>query len=78
MLTMAAMFAGPLLRFTGATGGGAAISWLAAAVPNLRRCALPQASLARPSTHACGAARPMNGLEGVEVLHNEATLIPVG
>ena len=73
VLAVSAMFAGPLLHFTGATGGG---FHLVGGSSSGKSTALRvAASVVGPPEYAREWRSTANGLEGVAVLHNDATLI---
>ncbi|WP_164271868.1 DUF927 domain-containing protein [Stenotrophomonas sp. B1-1] len=73
LLAVSAMFAGPLLHFTGATGGG---FHLVGGSSSGKSTALRvAASVVGPPEYAREWRSTANGLEGVAVLHNDATLI---
>lgn len=73
VLAVSAMFAGPLLHFTGATGGG---FHLVGGSSSGKSTALRvAASVVGPPDYAREWRSTANGLEGVAVLHNDATLI---
>ncbi|HEL5400954.1 TPA: DUF927 domain-containing protein [Stenotrophomonas maltophilia] len=73
VLAVSAMFAGPLLHFTGATGGG---FHLVGGSSSGKSTALRvAASVVGPPEYAREWRSTSNGLEGVAVLHNDATLI---
>ena len=73
VLAVSAMFAGPLLHFTGATGGG---FHLVGGSSSGKSTALRvAASVVGPPDFAREWRSTANGLEGVAVLHNDATLI---
>jgi len=74
VLAVATMFAGPLLRFTGATGGGFHI--VGGSSSSGKNTALRvAANVVGPPEYAREWRSTANGLEGVAVLHNDATLI---
>lgn len=73
LLAVSAMFAGPLLHFTGASGGG---FHLVGGSSSGKSTALRvAASVVGPPEYAREWRSTANGLEGVAVLHNDATLI---
>lgn len=70
---VSAMFAGPLLRFTGEAGGGFnLVGGSSSGKSTVLRVA---ASVAGSADYAREWRATSNGLEGVAVLHNDATLI---
>lgn len=73
VLAMSTMFAGPLLRFTGATGGGFHI--VGGSSSGKTTALRVAASVVGPPEYAREWRSTANGLEGVAVLHNDATLI---
>ncbi|PPU10256.1 DUF927 domain-containing protein [Xanthomonas arboricola] len=73
VLAVATMFAGPLLRFTGATGGGFHI--VGGSSSGKTTALRVAASVVGPPEYAREWRSTANGLEGVAVLHNDATLI---
>lgn len=73
LLAVSAMFAGPLMHFTGATGGG---FHLVGGSSSGKSTALRvAASVVGPPEYGREWRSTANGLEGVAVLHNDATLI---
>jgi len=73
VLSVSAMFAGPLLRFTGATGGG--FHFVGGSSSGKTTALRVAASVVGPPEYAREWRSTANGLEGVAVLHNDATLI---
>ena len=73
VLAVSTMFAGPLLRFTGATGGGFHI--VGGSSSGKTTALRVAASVVGPPEYAREWRSTANGLEGVAVLHNDATLI---
>lgn len=73
VLTVSTMFAGPLLRFTGATGGGFHI--VGGSSSGKTTALRVAASVVGPPEYAREWRSTANGLEGAAVLHNDATLI---
>lgn len=73
LLSVSAMFAGPLLRFTGATGGG--FHFVGGSSSGKTTALRVAASVVGPPEYAREWRSTSNGLEGVAVLHNDATLI---
>ncbi|WP_447906296.1 DUF927 domain-containing protein [Stenotrophomonas sepilia] len=73
VLAVSAMFAGPLLHFTGATGGG--FHLIGGSSSGKSTALRVAASVVGPPEYAREWRSTANGLEGVAVLHNDATLI---
>lgn len=73
LLAVSAMFAGPLLGFTGATGGG--FHFVGGSSSGKSTALRVAASVVGPPEYAREWRSTANGLEGVAVLHNDATLI---
>ena len=73
LLAVSAMFAGPLLGFTGATGGG--FHFVGGSSSGKSTALRAAASVVGPPEYAREWRTTANGLEGVAVLHNDATLI---
>lgn len=73
VLAVSAMLAGPLLHFTGATGGGFHI--VGGSSSGKTTALRVAASVVGPPEYAREWRSTANGLEGVAVLHNDATLI---
>ncbi len=73
LLAVSAMFAGPLLGFTGASGGG--FHFVGGSSSGKSTALRAAASVVGPPEYAREWRSTANGLEGVAVLHNDATLI---